>query len=367
MNDVLTEKDIISLSKNPTATAKAEAVKKITVYYNGKELTPRGRKLAEDIFRLMVHDVETKVREALSTSLKDSHNVPKDVISKIINDKENISIPFIKYYENLDNEDLINIIEAQNIEKQKAVAQRRNLNEDVSDYIANKCNEEVVVELVSNNTANIRETTYHSIVNKYAKSNNIKTGLVYRSMLPVSVIEKIVSSLSRELQTHLITHHDLPQNLATDIVDQVQERTTLRISEDYSSDRQVEQLVQQLHGSNRLTSSLVVRAICTGDLKFFEYAIAFLSKSTISEVRKILFNSNADFMIRNLLRRSFIPNNMFPAVLSAITVISDLRFDNSKSNRKIFSHKVIERVLSLESASGELHENDINYLISKIT
>lgn len=66
----------------------------------------------------------------------------------------------------------------------------------------------------------------------------------------------------------MITTHNLPNNIATDIVEQVKEKTTLRISEEYSSDKQIEELVHQLYASNHLTPSLVVRSICMGDLKF---------------------------------------------------------------------------------------------------
>ena len=72
-------------------------------------------------------------------------------------------------------------------------------------------------------------------------------------------------------------------------------------------------------------------------------------------------------MIRNLLRKAFIPKEMFPAVFSALNVIRDIHFDCNKSNKDTFVHKVIERILSVGNADEELSESDINYLISKIS
>lgn len=144
-------------------------------------------------------------------------------------------------------------------------------------------------------------------------------------------------------------------------------KQTLRISEDYSSDKQIEELVHQLYTSNRLTPNLVVRSICMGDLKFFEYALVYLSNTPIIEVRKILFNTSVDFMIRNLLRKAFIPKTMFPAVFSALKIIKEIRFDCRKNNRKSFAHKVIERILTYGPNNEEMSEEDINYLVSKIS
>lgn len=363
----LTKEDVKNLSQNPSVENKAVTVQKITAYYSGSKITERGLRLAEDIFRIMVEDVEIKVREILSESLKNCKNIPKDIAYKLINDKNSVAIPFIKYYANLTKEDLINILEAQNIDKQKAVAQRKNLSEDISQYIAEKCPEEVVGILISNDSANIVEHTYHTIVNKYPNSENIKKRLVYRSELPISVIEKIVNSLSEELQRRLLIAHNLPNNIVTDIVEQVKEKATLKISEEYSSDKQIEELVHQLYTSNRLTPNLVVRAICMGDLKFFEYALVYLSNTPITEVRKILSNTQLDFMVRNLLRKAFIPKSMFPAVFSALNVIKDVRFDCRQSDRSTFTHKVIERILTTGNAGEELNEEDLDYLISKIS
>lgn len=171
--------------------------------------------------------------------------------------------------------------------------------------------------------------------------------------------------MSEDLKRRLILSHNLPADLATDIIEEVKEKTTLRISEDYSSDKQIEELVHQLYTSNRLTPNLVVRSICMGDLKFFEYALVYLSNTPIIEVRKILFNTSVDFMIRNLLRKAFIPKTMFPAVFSALKIIKEIRFDCRKNNRKSFAHKVIERILTYGPNNEEMSEEDINYLVSK--
>ena len=363
----LSQKDVETLSHDLSVENKALTAQKVSAYYDGKDISEKGRKLAEDIFRIMVEDVQVKVREVLSESLKNCKSIPRDIVLKLINDQESVAVPFIKYYDNLTDEDLITIIGAQNVSKQKAVALRKGLSADVSQYIVDKCSEDVVGVLISNESANLREQTYDSIISKYPNSENIKKKLVYRSELPTSVIEKIVNSLSEDLQKRLIIMHNLPTDIATDIVEQVKEKTTLKISEEYSTDHQIEELVHQLYTSNHLTPSLVVRSICMGDLKFFEYALVYLSNTPLLEVRKILYNLQVDFMIRNLLRKAFIPKSMFPAVFSALNVIKDIRFGCQKSDRASFVHKVIERILSLNSSSEELSDEDVNYLISKIS
>lgn len=363
----LNKQDVENLHQKPSVDTKSVIAQKVGGYYNGHTVTAKGIKLAEDIFRIMLRDVEEKVRQVLADSLKNCHNLPDDIIFTVIKDSDSVAIPFIKYYSDLSSDDLVKILNIPSLNKQKAVAQRMNLPNDISQYIVDKCPEEVVGVLISNESAEIYEKTYSTIVAKYSHSEEIKKRLVYRTELPTSVIEKIANSLSEELKKRLILSHNLPADLATDIVEEVKEKTTLRISEDYSSDKQIEELVHQLYTSNRLSSNLVVRSICMGDLKFFEYALVYLSNTPILEVRKILFNTSLDFMIRNLLRKAMISKAMFPAVFSALKVIKEIHFDCRKANRKSFAHKVIERILTYTPNNEELSEEDIHYLVSKIS
>lgn len=364
---LLNKQDLTALSSSPTIDNKSDIARKITKYYNTASVSEKGLKLAEDIFRIMVQDVAVKVRQVLAESLKNCHNLPNDIVNSIINDTDNVAMPFLKYYANLSNEDLIRILNMPSINKQKAIAERPNLPAEISHYISECCPEEVVGVLISNESANIHEKTYSNILQKYSGSDEIKKRLVNRSELPTSIIEKISNYLSEDLKKRLIISHNVPADIASDIIDEVKEKTTLRISEDYSSDKQIEELVHQLYSSNRLTSGLVVRSICMGDMKFFEYALVYLSNTSIQEVRKILFTSSADFMIRNLLRKAFIPKTLFPAVFSALKVIKEIKFDCQKSNRRSFVHKVIERILTYTPNNEELSDEDIRYLVSKIS
>lgn len=365
-SDGLNRQDVADLAKEATVENKSMIARKVGAYYKESNITPQAAKLAEDIFRIMLHDTEVKVREALSDSLKHCADLPKDVVDAIIRDKDSIAVPFLQYYSSLTNEDMIKILNMPGINRQKAIAKRDKLSSEVSQYIAERCSDEVVSELVANEKADIKDQAFDVIIAKYSENDEIKQKLVYRSELPVSVIEKIVDKLSYDLKTYLMLHHNLPKDLASNLVDEVKEKITLKISEEFSSDNQIEELVHQLYKANRLTPGLVVRSICLGDLKFFEYAIVYLAETPIAEVRKILFNTQADFMIRNLLRKAFIPKALFPAIFSALKVIREIKFDCCRSNRKEFGHKVVERILSFTQNNDELSSDDIKYLVSKI-
>jgi uncharacterized protein (DUF2336 family) len=362
----LNKDDVIKLAEHKSPERRVITAEKISKYYQSENITEEEIKLAEDIFRVMVKDAEVRVRQALSESLKVNPDLPKDVAIAIVNDIDAVSVPFLKCSEVLTEEDLIEVIHSSTPEKQKAVAQRENLQSSVCAEIVEKCHEEVVVCLVENENAQIAHNTFENIIHKYGENKKMQEKLVFREEIPVAVAEKLVTFVAVELQERLVTHHKLPSDKATDMVLKIREKATLKLSEQYGSDDKIKELIHQLYSSNRLTPSIVVRAICMGDLKFFEYALVYLTQMPIKEVRKTLYGSEIDFMVRNLLRKARIPKMMFPAVFNAMKVIEDMQYDGSKDDRAKFSKRVIERILTSGQVGSELDDNDVDYLISKI-
>lgn len=365
-NSTLNKQDVINLAASPTPQNKAIIADKLSTSYGNNNLSATERSLAEDIFRIMIKDTEIRVREALSNSLKKCVNLPNDIVKAIITDRDSVAAPFLQYYSSLSSDDLIKILKISTPQKQKAIAKRKDIPFNVSQYIAEECIKEVIEELVSNEKTQINEQVFNIIIDKFPQDEDINQRIVYRSEIPPTIAEKIVDKLSNKLKTYLLLNHNLPKDMVSNLVEDVKERITLSISEEYSTDNKIEELVRQLYKANRLSSGMVVRAICLGDIKFFEYALVYLSETPIAEVRKILFNPQADFMVRNLLRKALLPKSVFPAIFSALKIINEIKFDCETPGRKDFGHKVIERILSFIRNNEDINNDDINYLLSKI-
>lgn len=363
----LTFQDAAALNQRRNVQTKSTIAQKVGKIYSARAFNNKCLRLAEDIFRLLVRDTETKVREVLADSLKHSQSLPRDVVDSILKDVDSVAVPFIQYYAELSDEDLIDIINIDNITRHHAVARRQGLSDNVSSHIVDKCADEVVEDLLTNESAQIEPPTFEKIIAKYPENEILKKGMIYRANLPFSVIEKILDKLSDKLKTYLVLNHNMPQDFTANLINEIKEKLTLKVSSEYSSDDRIKEFVRQLFNANRLTYSLITRAICSGDLKFFEYAVSFMSETPVVTVRKILFNSQADFEVRNLLRKALLPKSVFPAIFSALKVINDIRFDCCRTDSHLFTRKVIERILSYTPTTDELSDEDINYLISQIS
>ena len=143
---------------------------------------------------------------------------------------------------------------------------------------------------MGNAGARITAASMGTAIDRFADSDRVKTNMVHRADLPVAVAERLVVMVSEMLQSYLVRHHELPVSLATDIVLQSRERATLQISLG-SSDKELERLVRQMHHNQRLTPLLVLRALCLGDLAFFEVAMAVMAKVPVANARILIHDA----------------------------------------------------------------------------
>ncbi|MEP1030679.1 MAG: DUF2336 domain-containing protein, partial [Alphaproteobacteria bacterium] len=271
--DNLSKADVAKLLSDPTPDNRAATATKVAVAFDPGKLSPTERALAEEIFRLMVKDAEVRVRQALTENLKQNGNVPHEIAVALANDIDQVALPMIEFSQVLNDDDLIAIIGSQDPAKQEAVAGRATVSEALSDALVSSGNEAAVTRLVANEGAAISESTFQKGVDDFGDRAGVQSAMVNRASLPVTVAERLVTLVSENLRDELVKRHELPAAMTTDIILQSRERATISLSSDSSVD-DVMILARQLNDNGRLTPSITLRALCMGDITFFECAMA---------------------------------------------------------------------------------------------
>lgn len=214
----LTEDDVHKLLSDPSGETRAETAAKLAMQFDHDKLSVSERTMAEQIFRIMVKDAEVRVREALSVNLKENPNVPHDVAVTLAKDVDCVALPVLRFSEILCDEDLLEIVASQDAEKQKAVAERSHVSAAVAEAIVETADKDAVVTLVSNEGAELTESSLTKVMDKYGDDEDIQDPMVHRSALPVTIVERLVHKVSENLKDHLLTHHEVPPAMAADLI-----------------------------------------------------------------------------------------------------------------------------------------------------
>lgn len=361
----LTESDVRKLLSDPSAVTRAETAAKLAIQFDQGNLSPSERAMAEQIFRIMVKDAEVRVREALAVNLKENPSVPHDVALTLAKDVDAVALPLLQFSEILSDDDLVQIVRSQSAAKQKAIASRPKVSAVVAEAIVEDADKEAVVTLVANEGAELTETSLVKVIDKYGEDETVQEPMVRRTALPVTIVERLVHRVSENLRAHLLTHHEMPPGMAADLILQARERATIGLST-ASTEEDVERLVHQLYSNGRLTPSIILRALCMGDMKFFEYAMARRVGIPVLNARMLIHDSGA-LGLDGLYSKSGMPRGFSPAVKAAIAVAKEMHYDGEEGDRERYARRMLERVLTQYGDLGvEFDTDDLEYLLAKM-
>lgn len=359
-------KDMTRLAGNQSAAARADIAGKVAATLSAGAFNERETHLALDILRVLVRDIESKVRQAISSNLRDCLTVPHDVVLELARDEvPEVAVPLLRYSYILSEEDLVEIVRAtKEVAKLVAVAGRDSISADLSDALVETQVNTAIKVLLGNKGAIVREQTISNHWESLSADRGLLEVMVDRGGLSPRLAEKLYSAVSDEMKTKLSKMYRLPMILAEEASEDAREWATLGLAlaatdSPHVSDGELEALVEQLYAGNRLTYSLIIRSLCIGDLRFFEAALAKLADVPRINARILMFDSG-DLGFKSLYDRAHMPEGFFEAI-SMLLRISLEETNYGRLKRDDFRSRVIARI---QSAGYHRTIENMQYLLT---
>lgn len=354
--------DVTRLLADKSPDNRADVATKVAGELDGAMLSDEERTIAEEIVRRMAKDASEIVREAIALNLKSSPHLPRDVALTLAEDIDSVALPVLQYSEMLTDNDLADLLERIPETKQVAVARRAHISEELSEALIEKSSQSAVETLVGNAGAEINTASFDRALDRFGHSERLHEQMVKRSTLPLTISERLVNMVSEQLQDYLVAYHDLPADTASDLIIRSRERATVSLVSDHADEKDVEKLVAQLNISGRLTPSLVLRSLCTGDIAFFEAAMAELAGVALVNAR-VLIHDEGKLGLNSLYEKARLPRALYPAFRTAVDVTRETDFRGADYNRESYGRVMIERILTQFDG---LRAEDSEFLLRKL-
>jgi len=361
MSGTLSHVDVSRLLRDSSAAPRAELAGKLGGALATAPLSPSELALAQDIVRALARDVELSVRAALSESLRHCDRLPRDIAQRLAADVEAVSLPILADSLVLTDEDLIALVRQGSPGKQTAIAGRDGLSESVSEAVVTHAHEGAVATLMRNETARLTEATMTAAVDRFPLSGDVQESLVHRRSLPMAVAERLTALVSRTLRDYLVRNHDLSPEIAADIVLRGRERAVINLSAG-AGETALLGMVSQMHHGGRLTPTLVLRAVCTGDIAFLEAAMAVRAGVSVGNAQTLIHDRGGQGLV-SLCRKAGLPDAMLPAIRTAVAVVDGTGFDGEDRDLERYRSRVIARVLTQLEA---VDPGDAAYLVDRL-
>lgn len=347
----LTENDVHALVSALSDGHRQAIGEQLSKLIRRSSLAPADLKIALQIIDKMISESVETVRRGLAAHIAESPLLPRPMVERLLADVNDVALPIVELSPLLKDEDLIGQIERGG-QFQQAVAERPAVSQPVAGVLVEQGGEEAVGALIRNPGADVGAQHLDRAVDRFQDSIKVMGAVAERPGLPLAVAEKLVSltvtesciqAVSELMMKTLVRRHDLPAVLAEDLVIHGRERSvadTVRDSKDWGA---IETLVERMHSTGRLSTSLMLRVLASGDEQFFIAGMAQLSRQPRAKVVSAVEAAGVD-SFRRLYERSGLDPMLFHAFRVARDEMREARKQFSDAADDAFVDRVVNRI-----------------------
>lgn len=266
----------------------------------------RMRETVVEILEVLARDQLPRVRRILAEELKDAKNVPPGVVLRLARDADaEVAVPVLECSPLLSDDVLLEIIAAHPAgSRLDAISRRSGLGPEVADAIVATDDEDAVAALLGNASAQIREETLDSLVERAERVPSWHKPLVRRPTLSSRAIRRLSEFVAESLIGELTARRDIDPATARVIAGAVRDRIRREpaaggdaAEAEASTEGTAEERALRLHTDGKLSEDAILAALGKGDRAFVSAALALLSEMPAEAVQKIAAMQSAKGVI----------------------------------------------------------------------
>ncbi|GLQ08002.1 DUF2336 domain-containing protein [Sneathiella chinensis] len=300
-------------------------------------------RLAELILKFLINDVEATVRATIARTLKDFEGLPRDIALKLAMDVEEVATPILAFSPALTDRDLMDILESASEAKQLAVSERKTLPEPVTDTLIRKGTGRVICRCLENPGARISDAGYQTIILEFSTDQSVHTLLVRRPDLSRETVGRLCKIVSASLKQELLQNGLVPEEIAEQITANAREQALVGQIARRISIVEKKRAAVQLEADGRLTATLMLRSLLSGDFSFFAAALSQFTGFSIKRVTSLISSDSYDGFKR-LYERALLPPYLYPAFKTTLRETRRLQRLNPRADGVRDQNRLIDEI-----------------------
>ena len=336
------------------ASERAEATRSLARAWLLSDLSADDSAAAEGALLMMLDDSSPLVRQAMAEVFARSADAPAAIVQALAQDQASIALPILEYSPLLLDADLVDLVATRSCDVQRAVARRMDLPASVCAAIAEVGCADAVFDLIQNPSAELIAFSWDRIVERHGHVADIREAMLSLDGLPAATRLALIAKLSDVLAQFVVAKNWLSADRARRITSEAMDRSTLHVAGKSRGD-DMRGLVRHLRQAGQLTSGLILRALLSGNIELFDYALVELTGLPQNRVSAMLHDASGA-SVQALLTRAGLPDSSFPAFIAALSAHHETGFVATIGGATRLRRRVVERVLTLcetDEASSE--------------
>lgn len=327
------------------------------------------RETLEAALTVVCDDADVRVRIALAETLSECDDAPRHLLLGLLWDDPRVAEIVAERCEALIEAEWIEAASSGGDDVRFALACRRRVGVGLASALAETIDRRGAVALLANGGADIPAAALLRLVDRFGEFADVRQALVGRAHVPVTVRHRVLEKLA-ETMTNLIVLGRRGGERGEAAARDAKDRATVALSST-ATDAEVAVLVDHLRHTGQLTTRLMLRAVCVGDLRLVEEALAALAEVPVRRVGALVADGR-EGPFRALYGKAGMPERAFPAFASALEVHRELvretgGWDGRPGDRARFSRRLVERVLTRIGAIPRRDADDLVAMLRRFS
>lgn len=328
-----------------TQSVRAQVAEAFGAEYTQGKIRPAQRQGAEAVLKLFIEDSDEPVRAAIAEHLATCSHLPLKLASTIAADIDAIALPMIRRSIVFDDDTLTEIVNSDVAVRQIAVAERHTVSLSLSNALVSTGNPDVVATLLANDGARFTSASLTAILEDFGDNPVVVGAVLGRLTLPLETINQLLQKTDMAIGEIIEDALDVPGAIVERIRKLAHEQIILAYVGNCDDPGPVESLAARLAGQQRLTSTLVLRALCTGDIRFFAIALAAGSGGEATKIQDLITQGPYDGLAP-VCEACGWTATIHRAFVAVLTLYNSKKDDPLALEPEVFTPKAVDRLLS---------------------
>jgi uncharacterized protein (DUF2336 family) len=193
--------------RHGTRAKRVDALQRITALFldGAKSYSGAHVDVFDDVFGLLIEEIETKVRAELSRHLAPVGNAPVKVLRTLANDDDiAVAGPVLKYAPRLGETDLVGVATTKSQAHLQAISVRPALGVAVTDVLVRRGDREVVRCVADNRGARISQTGFVSLVRRAEDDGILAEKVGLRPDIPEPMFRELLTKATAVVRDRLL-------------------------------------------------------------------------------------------------------------------------------------------------------------------
>lgn len=314
--------------------------------------------LIGDVLQIVAGQMQDGVLAELSQRFAGAEDAPLGLMRDLANHAYEIAAPVLKNSPVLNDQMLLQIVNYQSQGHIKAVAERKNVSESVSDAIVRFGDDVALDALIRNDTAKLSRSSMEAAVDRARRNTNLHEGVVRRNDLPLDLLNEMYFLVETKLREEILGRN---ANVDPKTLDEALAKTRERMRESAGamSDeaRKAEAFIRAKAQSRELNARLLISLYRENKHVHFVHGLAELTHIDVDTAHDIMERRDIDALAM-ISRAADIERPLF-VTLAVLTAGGDQAMRRAEEFGKLYNGVPIEaaqraiRFFKVRKAAGE--------------